>query len=471
MNAKRHKKLLKIEDPLIYHRIFTFLIYSESITKLSLVCSSWKNILSDEEFWKYLLLSNFHNFKYLITKPYFFTFETLCYKAYDFMEIQYFTFYQEESIWLEKRNKILKETGFKVPNESKAQKQSDQFYSQKLDDDSELVKISDSFHFCLHNPNMIEKPNNFNFLNQEKLQKEEMKWNDFVPDILNRIFLFSSIEEFGSLSLVCRYWCWMLNRDSEFWEDYFLVLHYDYKSAALKKMNIGMIVKTWSCNEFHVKYSIHRSFSQSINKLDDILSERRLEILDFYDEVDDDESEKIQMILNEVPENKNEDFYSRAIISPRLGAPGIKNYGHIKLKTLNHEYHTSIKDDFPTPESNDIFLGILTAIQLNDPPKVIISRLNNSNFADDDVIALFEALLSKGIAINLLTINIINCPCVKGSFIQKLIDILIESGWVCESLILRGRNLDPENVQLLLRNLHKINLSYHCLRSQDGVQE
>jgi hypothetical protein len=467
MNAKRHKKLLKIEDPLIYHKIFTFLIYSESITKLSLVCSSWKNILSDQEFWKHLLLSNFHSFKYLITQPYFFTFETLCYKAYDFMEIQYFTFYQEESIWLEKRNKILKETGFEVPNESEAQKQLKQYFSQKLDDDSELVKISDSFHFYLHNPSIIQKPNKFNFLNQEKIQKEEMKWNDFVPDILTRIFLFSSIEDFDSLSLVCRYWYWMLYRDSEFWEDYFLILHSDYKSAALKKMNYGMIVKTRSCNEFYVEYSIHRSFSQSINKLDDILSERRQEILDFDEDEEDDESKKIQIILEEIPENNNEDIYFRAVISPRLGAPGIKNYGHIKLKNLNHEYHTSIKDDFPTPESNDIFLGILTSIRLNDPPKVIISRLHNPNFTDDDVIALFEALLSKGIAINLLTINIFNCPCVKGSFIQKLIEILIESECVCESLNLQRCNLDPENVQLLLRNLHKINLSYHCLESQE----
>jgi hypothetical protein len=445
---------MRIEDTLICQRIFCFLIYSESITNLSLVCRSWKKILSDEEFWKQFLLSNFYSLRWMITKPYYFTFDILCYKAYDFMEIQYFTFFEKKNIWLGKVSKMLKETGYVPDEEIMNGNFLPQYFSEKLDDLSELIKISETFRFDVFNTRKFQKPKNFKVNTTNKIQ-----WNDFVPEILTQIFLFCQVEDFNSLSLVNENWYQILGKDSDFWDSYLLQIYSDYKRAALKKLNYGIIVKTKSCPEFYVKHSIERSFMNSINKLDEILTERIEEIKDFSGN-EDAESKGIRKILKVMPKNKNENIHIRAYISPILGAPGIKNYGHIKLKSLNQEYFSEIDESFPTPLSHDIFLGILGSIQMNQQPILSISCFRNPNFKDKDIIAIFDALISKEISLRLFSIHIKDCPRVNGEFIKKIIKILNDPNCVCTSFILKGCNLDPKYVKIF-ENFHKQNVSYY----------
>ena len=86
---KRQKIIQKLPfgiDKGLLENIFHFIL--NDYQNLCLVCSSWNQILNDENFYEKILLKTFKSLKNALTMPFYYNYDILCYKAYYYMEIK-----------------------------------------------------------------------------------------------------------------------------------------------------------------------------------------------------------------------------------------------------------------------------------------------------------------------------------------------------------------------------------------------
>ena len=330
LTSKKKKQKTEFKFPFeidqrILQKIFSFILDEHFC--LSLVCSSWNKILLDEEFYKNYLLEKFKTIKKALQLPFFYVYNIQCYKNTKAMEIKALKIFQKQKDCVDYLNK----------------------YQQK--------------NIFLSTTNPIEEPTYSNFY------EISINTNDFLSEILEIIFSFCSIDVLTTCSNVNKFWYQILNHDSDFWDFYWKSIFMSFKDAILKPFHFGIIIMSSECYELNnTEWTIERSSEDAIETLRSMLQERKEELEDIsttnfknleYSTIDKTLERPVENPIKE----KNFIYFD---FNRTIGAPGIINYGCIKMDSFFSDEYLSTTDElYPTEETHGAFFDKLGIIKRN----------------------------------------------------------------------------------------------------------